>query len=749
MTTTAGAAASLAVAFGSELRTEESKGSYSLSSSTSFARPLMDMPVVQQRLKIDARRGVVRINGLAQLFHLPKSGSANKRMQIALDSAGTGAEDDKDLLNKFLETRTGNRVSATEGRVRNWRKQNSGKTASNGNHVTALDAVTHRVPRSRSMPEESAFSSTHNIYDRSPVVALPQKMGVTETSSRSVSGMESSSFLTQKAELSEPVREILHIANNLPQNHSLEDCLVEFTNKISVVEGNLVLKVLGEEKLFVQALSFFQWMRLHKPCLLDSRSFSIIFNLLGKAKMINEALALYQSLPSDKTVRSVEVYNTLLTALSNCDRHEEIFAVLEQMQATGTEPDSVTFSILITEARKGKDGLHKVLGVYRCMMERGVRPDVTAFGSLIKAFCDTRHPKEALLAAIEMERLGMPLNVIIYNTLIDAYGKVGELEEMEGLVVEMKERGLEPNKKTFNILIHCYGCHGQYKVAEALMQEIEAAGLKPDVVTFTALIGAYGKQKMSDKAASVFNRMRNAGVTPNAYSYTALINAYSEGHWHEKAAMVFERMRQDGISPSVETYTALLDGYRRAGNIEMVKEVWKTMREENCAGTRVTFVTLVDAFAKQGLLRDARDVIFEFEKLGHKPDLMIYNMLLNAYCRGGNHRKGPEILHEIRSAGLKPDSFSYCTLIYAFLRVRDFTKAYKYHEEMLKKGKSPDPKTYAKLRAILKVSLQRKQVNDQKANAGQTPRQGSLRKIPENAKSFWKRAKRPSRRLLR
>ncbi|CAK9229920.1 unnamed protein product [Sphagnum troendelagicum] len=87
MTTIAGAAVSLAAAFGSELRTEESKGSYSLSSSTSFARPLMDMAVVQQRLKIDARRGAVRINGLAQLLHLPKSGSGSKRMQ-GLDSIG-------------------------------------------------------------------------------------------------------------------------------------------------------------------------------------------------------------------------------------------------------------------------------------------------------------------------------------------------------------------------------------------------------------------------------------------------------------------------------------------------------------------------------------------------------------------------------------------------------------------------------------------------------------------------------------
>ncbi len=83
MTTTAGAAVSLVTAFGSELRTEESKGSYSLSSSTSFVRPLMDMPVVQQRLKIDGRRGAVRINGLAQLLHLPKSGSGSKRMQVS------------------------------------------------------------------------------------------------------------------------------------------------------------------------------------------------------------------------------------------------------------------------------------------------------------------------------------------------------------------------------------------------------------------------------------------------------------------------------------------------------------------------------------------------------------------------------------------------------------------------------------------------------------------------------------------
>jgi hypothetical protein len=50
--------------------------------------------------------------------------------------------------------------------------------------------------------------------------------------------------------------------------------------------------------------------------------------LLGKAKMIDEALALYRSLPSDKTVHSVKVYNTLLTALSNCDRFEPQLACL-------------------------------------------------------------------------------------------------------------------------------------------------------------------------------------------------------------------------------------------------------------------------------------------------------------------------------------------------------------------------------------------------------------------------------------
>ncbi|CAM6091667.1 unnamed protein product [Calypogeia fissa] len=69
------------------------------------------------------------------------------------------------------------------------------------------------------------------------------------------------------------IQEILSAVKILPPNASLETSLTPFCGLISTYDGNLVLKALGENQLPWEMLSFFQWMRVHEPCLLDSRSF--------------------------------------------------------------------------------------------------------------------------------------------------------------------------------------------------------------------------------------------------------------------------------------------------------------------------------------------------------------------------------------------------------------------------------------------------------------------------------------------
>eukprot|EP00249_Psilotum_nudum_P012477 c23809_g1_i2 orf=3-2129(-) len=527
---------------------------------------------------------------------------------------------------------------------------------------------------------------------------------------------------------------ILSIANNLPTNSMLGEFLDSFSEQVDTSCGNEILRSLGDQRLFCQALSFFEWMRIHTPCLLDSKTFCTIFSVLGRAGMVDRALTLFRNMPNESKFHCVNAYNALISALANNGRNKDALLVLEEMATRGVRQDSVTASILITSAWKNNHNATDAWRIFALMDEKRIQPSITVFGSLIKAFCEEGLRKEALVIAREAERRGLTINTVIYNTLIDAHGKEDLLEEAEGLFSEMQNRGVCPSVSTYNSLISAYGRQGKWESAEALLAEMQASGVIPDVVSYSALISAYGKQKLSEKAANAFLRMKKNGICPNAYSYTALIHAYSEGGWHEKATISFENMVREGLLPTTETYTALLDGYRQAGELEKLKHVWKMMRKEKCVGSRITFNVLVDAFAKQGCYKDARDVIFEFAKLGYKPDRLTYNMLINAYARGGRHVKIPEILKEMSAAGFEPDPFTYTTIIYAFLRVRDFKKAFLFHNRMCKYNQQPDKETYMKLKTILDTKYAMKVERDQKSVFGQAQKQNGILKEGERVK---------------
>lgn len=544
-----------------------------------------------------------------------------------------------------------------------------------------------------------------------------------------------------EAEYSETISMVLNVAKGLPKNVTLQEQLGSFSGRINSVCGNAILYRLQKERLFLPALSCFEWMRLHTPCLLDSRSLCTIFTILGDANMVDRALVLFNNMKDHKKLWFVHVFNALLSALSKHDRYDEALMVFQEMSKLCIEPDSITFCILINLAQKSGSGVKVVWQIFCDMEEKKVFASHEVFGALMKAFCEKGMREEALKLMSVMEGRGLIPNVVIYNTLIDAYAKACMLEEAEGLVSEMKGKGIRMSVVTYNSLIGAYGSQQNFTAAEARLQEMLDKGPKPNVRSYTALITAYGRHRLSEKAASVFLRMKKNGVSPNTISYSALIHAYAESGWHKKAEYAFENMLREGLVPSVETYTSLLHGFRQAGDLEKVKSVWKRMQLEKCKGTRATFNVMMDAYARQGCYAEARDVIFEFNRIGHKPDRKTYNMLINAYARGGQHSKVPQILEEMRDAGFAPDSFTYTTLIFTFLRVRDFSKAFKYHEKMCRDNQLPDKLTYMKLKAILDAKHKLKVEKNMKAGIGFQRKQHTSVQGSKKAKFFWKRRK--------
>ncbi|KVI06258.1 pentatricopeptide repeat-containing protein At5g50280, chloroplastic [Cynara cardunculus var. scolymus] len=586
-------------------------------------------------------------------------------------------------------------------------------------------------------PEESGYETESNTEEQgTPVINIAEP----ETGSEEIGGS-----VIEVSSTSNGVTGVLEIARNLPENVTLGEVLGPYEGKLSARDCVEVLGLMGQEEgLTMCCLYFFEWMSLQEPSLVTPWAYSALFPVLGRARMGDKLMILFNNLPNSMEFKQVHVYNSAISALSYCGRYDDAWRLFEMMEEQNVEPDNVTCSIMITVMRKTGNSAKEAWEFFETLNVRGLKWSLEVMGSLIKSFCDEGLKKEALIIQLEMEKKGIASNAIVYNTIMNAYSKSDQIEEAEGLFAEMKAKGIEPTTASYNILMDAYSRRMQPEVIEKLMAEMEEIGLPTDVKSFTCLISAYGRQKkMSDMAADAFLKMKKSGIKPTSHSYTALIHAYSISGWHEKAELAFQNMKRDGVKPSIETYTALLDAFRRAGDTESLTRTWKTMMNDKVKGTRVTFNILVDGFAKQGQYSDARDVICEFGKIGLKPTVMTYNMLINAYARGGNESKLPQLLKEMAVLELKPDSVTYSTMIYAYVRVRDFKRAFYYHKEMVKSGQVPDARSYHKLRAILDVKAATKNKKDKSAIMGIISNKLGWVKIKKKGKKdeFWKNKK--------
>ncbi|KAJ9562572.1 hypothetical protein OSB04_007732 [Centaurea solstitialis] len=497
---------------------------------------------------------------------------------------------------------------------------------------------------------------------------------------------------------------VLEIARSLPENVTLGEVLGPYEGKLSARECVEVLGLMGQEDgLTMCCLYFFEWMSLQEPSLVTPWAYSALFPVLGRARMGDRLMVLFNNLPDSMEFKQVHVYNSAISALSYCGRYDDAWRLFETMEEHNVKPDHVTCSIMITVMRKTGNTAKEAWEFFETLNVRGLKWSLEVMGSLIKSFCDEGLKKEALIIQLEMEKKGIASNTIIYNTIMNAFSKSDQMEEAEGLFAEMKAKGIEPTTASYNILMDGYSRRMQPEVVEKLMTEMEEIGLR-------------------------------AGP---------LIHAYSIGGWHEKADIAFENMKRDGVRPSIETYTALLDAFRRSGDTESLTRIWKTMISEKVRGTRVTFNILVDGFAKQGRYQEARDVISEFGKIGLKPTVMTYNMLINAYARGGVESKIPQLLKEMAVLELKPDSITYSTVIYAYVRVRDFKRAFYFHKQMVKSGQVPDARSYYKLRSILDVKAATKNKKDKSAIMGIISNKLGWVKIKKKGKKdeFWKNKK--------
>nr|KYP55268.1 hypothetical protein KK1_001475 [Cajanus cajan] len=322
------------------------------------------------------------------------------------------------------------------------------------------------------------------------------------------------------------------------------------------------LLILNTLKPWQKTLLFLNWVKTQNLLPMET----IFYNVTMKSLRFGKQFALIEDLARQMIDTGVELdnitYSTIISCAKKCNLFDKAVHWFERMYKTGLMPDEVTYSaILDVYARLGK--VEEVISLYERGRASGWQPDPIAFSVLGKMFGEAGDYDGIRYVFQEMESVGVQPNLVVYNTLLEAMGKAGKPGFARSLFEEMLESGIAPNEKTLTAVIKIYGKARWSRDALELWRRMKENGwpmdfildmkqsehCKPDSWSYTAMLNIYGSQGDVDKAMKLFEEMCKLGVELNVMGFTCMIQCLGRAMEFDGLVRVYDISVERGIKP--------------------------------------------------------------------------------------------------------------------------------------------------------------------------------------------------------
>ncbi|KAK2429377.1 Pentatricopeptide repeat (PPR) superfamily protein [Trifolium repens] len=352
---------------------------------------------------------------------------------------------------------------------------------------------------SQNPEKEAKLLLQNNRRSTWKLASQQDEMGMEEISSLDEDNEEMGS---QKKEPSFPegvVGEIVQIARNLSQNLTLEEALGE----------------------------------CHEPSLVTPRAFTVLFPLLGKARMGDKLLVLFRNLPSSKEFRNVRVYNAAISGLLSDGRYEDAWKVYESMETDNVLPDH--------------------------MKKVGIKPTSHSYTAMIHAYSVSGWHEKAYVAFENMIKEGIEPSIETYTTLLDASRRTGDTETLMKIWKLMMKQKVKGTQVTFNILVDGFAKQGLFMEARDVVSEFGKIGLQPTVVTYNMLMNAYARGGFDSKLPQLLKEMEALKLKPDSVTYSTMIYAFVRVRDYKRAFFYHKQMVKSGQVMDITSYRKLRD----------------------------------------------------------------------------------------------------------------------------------------------------------------------------------------------
>ncbi|PQQ12841.1 pentatricopeptide repeat-containing protein [Prunus yedoensis var. nudiflora] len=251
-----------------------------------------------------------------------------------------------------------------------------------------------------------------------------------------------------------------------------------------------------------------------------------VLKLLQAEKNPHSALALLDSATRHPNYNhSPDVFHHILRRLLDPKLVAHVDRVVELIQTQKCKcPEDVALTVIKAYAKNSMPD--KALVVFQQMEEIfGCAPGIRSYNSLLNAFIESNQWERAekFFAYFEtveqfekakallswMWEKGLKPDVFSYGTLINGLAKSGNLCDALDVFDEMVDRGVSPDVMCYNILIDGFFRKGDSVNANEIWDRlVKDSEVYPNVVTYNVMINGLCKCGKFDESLEIWNRMK-------------------------------------------------------------------------------------------------------------------------------------------------------------------------------------------------------------------------------------------------
>lgn len=309
--------------------------------------------------------------------------------------------------------------------------------------------------------------------------------------------------------------------------------------------------------------------------------------------------------------------------------------------------------------------------------------DLVLFTTIVDACARLKDNRRLRQALEKFHQSGLRPNVHAYGTLIKAYGRCHDVKRAWALWNEMtKTRRLEPTNYTYGCMFDTLVSNGRMEEGISLFNSSLKKGRKASTIQYSILIKGCAQNKQVNEALALYEDMKARQISCNKVIYNTLINTCTSAGNLAKAEEIMANMKESPhFHPDVITYSTVMKGYCSQGRAGRAFELFNEMESLNIQPDAIVFNTLLEGCAKQMQVKTAEEVFQKMLERGISPSSFTLTILIKLYGKTNRFQKALQLADELPNEfGFEADAYVYTALIAACLTNGDINRALHYFE---------------------------------------------------------------------